>query len=325
MRRVRLRGMEVRRRSLPNCGTDRYPLTMVTEARAVADPFVVEDYRAWLSGRSASTSRAYLRDLDQLRRWLHEQGVELPATVETRLLRRWLADLTASGLARATLQRKVASIRSYFRWLEDRGLLEADPAARLRAPSGGSRLPSLVGRVELAELLDSPVDPDDPWALRDQVVLELLYAAGLRVAELCGLDLDDVSLGSGTLRIVGKGDKERVVPIHESCAVWIERYLEESRAATMTALSPSSALLFNRRGTRLGTRDVRRIIDRRSSTPTHPHALRHTYATHLLDGGADLRVVQELLGHASLQTTQIYTHVSKERLQRVYDQTHPRA
>jgi integrase/recombinase XerC len=298
---------------------------MVTEAQAVVDPFAVEDYAAWLSGRSASTSRAYLRDLDQLRRWLDLQGIDAPTGVETRVLRRWLADLTASGLARATLQRKVASIRSYFRWLEDRGLLEADPAARLRAPSAGSRLPSLVGRVELAELLDSPVDHDDPWAVRDQVVLELLYAAGLRVAELCGLDLDDVSLGTGTLHIVGKGDKERIVPIHESCAVWVERYVERSRAATMTATSPSSALLFNRRGTRLGTRDVRRIIDRRSSAPTHPHALRHTYATHLLDGGADLRVVQELLGHASLQTTQIYTHVSKERLQQVYDQTHPRA
>lgn len=298
---------------------------MVAEPTTVTDPFVVVPYSAWLSGRSVATKRAYLGDVTQLIGWLSERGVDRPAAVDTTMLRRWLADQTASGLARTTLQRKVAAVRSYFRWLENRGVLTLDPAARLRAPSAGSRLPSLVGRAELAELLDSPVDRSDPWALRDQVVLELLYAAGLRVAELCGLDLDDVALESRTLRVIGKGDKERSVPIHESCGRWIERYLAGARHATMKEGSPAQALLFNRRGTRLGTRDVRRILDRRTGVPTHPHALRHTYATHLLDGGADLRVVQELLGHASLQTTQIYTHVSKERLQQVYDATHPRA
>jgi len=223
------------------------------------------------------------------------------------------------------MARKAASIRTYFAWLVERGQIAEDPAARLNAPSPSSRLPDLVGPVELSELLDATVDRSDPYEVRDHVVLELLYAAGLRVAELCGLDVDDVELETAMVTVMGKGAKERRVPIHERCAQWIEIYLDESRSALLREGSPPAALLVNRRGGRLGPRDVRRILDRRASQPTHPHALRHTYATHLLDGGADLRVVQELLGHASLGTTQIYTHVSKDHLQRVYDRTHPRA
>jgi site-specific recombinase XerD len=183
----------------------------------------------------------------------------------------------------------------------------------------------VIGQADLTALLDGAVDEDDPIALRDHAILELLYAAGLRVAELCGLDVDDVDLVTGVVTAFGKGSKERRVPIHEQCLVAVERYLAKGRLAMMTPESPTGVLFVNRRGNRLGPRDVRRILDRRSPSPTHPHALRHTFATHLLDGGADLRVVQELLGHSSLATTQLYTHVSKDRLQTVYDATHPRA
>jgi integrase/recombinase XerC len=156
-------------------------------------------------------------------------------------------------------------------------------------------------------------------------VLELLYGSGLRVAELCGLDVGDVDPARGMVTVTGKGAKQRQVLIHRRCAETVDAWMTGSRKAMMNGESPAEALFFNRRGRRLGPRDVRRLLDRRSPVPTHPHALRHSFATHLLDGGADLRVVQELLGHASLQTTQVYTHVSKERLLTVYSGTHPRA
>jgi site-specific recombinase XerD len=161
--------------------------------------------------------------------------------------------------------------------------------------------------------------------LRDDAVLELLYGSGLRVAELCGLDLERLDLPRRLVVVIGKGNKERQVLMHDRCADAVSQWVEEGLVVLARASSPAEALFLNQRGNRLGSRDVRRILDRRSPVPTHPHALRHTFATHLLDGGADLRVVQELLGHASLQTTQVYTHVSKERLLTVYEGTHPRA
>jgi site-specific recombinase XerD len=169
-------------------------------------------------------------------------------------------------------------------------------------------------------LLDVP--PGTPVDRRDLAVLELLYAAGIRVSELCGLNRSDIDLRARTVTVVGKGGKQRRVPIHDAAVDALRTWLEDGRDDME---GPSEAAFVNRRGARLGPRDVRRILDRRSASPTHPHALRHTYATHLLDGGADLRVVQELLGHASLATTQVYTHVSKERLRAVYGETHPRA
>ena len=289
------------------------------------DPFERVAYAAWLGGRAASTRRAYVADVEGLLGWLGSEGIEEPSEVDRLVLRRWLGDLQRRGLAKSTMARKAASIRSYFAFLTARGLVEQDPASRLSAPTASSRLPAVLGQSDLAALLDAGADVDEPLALRDHAVIELLYAAGLRVAELCGLDLDDLDLASGVVTAFGKGAKERRVPIHETCADALERYLARGRPALMTSASPAAALFFNQRAQRLGPRDVRRILDRRSASPTHPHALRHTFATHLLDGGADLRVVQELLGHTSLATTQIYTHVSKDRLQRVYDATHPRA
>ena len=289
------------------------------------DLFQLDDFERWLEGRSPSTRRAYASDVAQLVTWLEGRDVVAPSSVTRLDLRAWMASLAGRGLAKSTIARKAASIRAYFAWLAGREIIVEDPAARLSAPAASSRLPTLVGQADLAEMLDGAVDRADPLMIRDQVVVELLYAAGLRVSELCGLDQDDIELSTATVTVMGKGAKERRVPIHERCAQWIEVYLDLARPELMAERSPREALLFNQRGGRLGPRDVRRILDRRSSQPTHPHALRHTYATHLLDGGADLRVVQELLGHASLGTTQIYTHVSKDRLQRVYDQTHPRA
>ena len=177
---------------------------------------------------------------------------------------------------------------------------------------------------ELDRLLDATIDDTDPVAIRDRAIAELLYAAGLRVAELCGLDVDDVDLTGRLVTVTGKGDKQRRVPIHDACAAAVAAWLGSPRAAMLTERSPGAAMFVNRRSGRLGPRDVRRILAARSGRPLHPHALRHTFATHLLEGGADLRVVQELLGHANLTTTQVYTHVSKERLQRVHRATHPR-
>jgi site-specific recombinase XerD len=248
------------------------------------------------------------------------------------LLRRYLAFLATRRYARASVARKAAALRSYLQWCRRRGLIESDPGRGLSAPTASGRLPRVLSHAELDRLLDPAARTGrdgDPQAvaadLRDGAVLELLYAAGLRVAELCGLDRGGLDLSGRIVTVIGKGNKERQVPVHDRAAAALGDWLERGWAELARPHSPIEAVFLNRAGNRLGPRDVRRIIDRRSPVPTHPHALRHSFATHLLDGGADLRVVQELLGHSSLQTTQVYTHVSKERLVKVYKGTHPRA
>lgn len=278
----------------------------------------------WLRGRSPETRRAYRADVASFASWAARAGVHEPRGVDRVLLRRYLAYLETRRYARATVARKAAALRAYFRWSHRNGTVGTDPAARLSAPSARGRLPKVLAHRDLDALLD-PGDADDPVVIRDAAVLELLYAAGLRVAELCGLDRAGVDLDARAVTVLGKGDRERRLPVHDRCAAALDRWLAEGRPAMARPASPPEAVFLNRRGHRLGPRDVRRILDRRSPVPTHPHALRHSFATHLLDGGADLRVVQELLGHASLQTTQVYTHVSKDRLLRVYADTHPRA
>jgi integrase/recombinase XerC len=274
----------------------------------------------WLSGRAEETRRAYIGDLTTFARWMERSDVSGPAKVDRLHLRRYLASLGTRQLARATVARKAAALRCYFAWAVRQGLVPADPARTLRAPSGKGRLPRVLSSGEIGTLLDdagtSVID------LRDRAALELLYAAGLRVSELCGLDRRGVDLRGRTVTVLGKGGKERRVPIHDQAAAALGEWLHVGRAEMP---GPREAVFVNQRGSRLVPHDVRRILDRRAAAPTHPHALRHTFATHLLDGGADLRVVQELLGHASLATTQIYTHVSKERLRAVYEGTHPRA
>jgi site-specific recombinase XerD len=277
----------------------------------------------WLAGRSEATRRAYGGDLRAFAEWMGRSGVTEPSGVDRLHLRRYLASLGTRRLARATVARKAAALRCYFAWSLRQGRIDVDPARSLRAPSGGGRLPRVLSGGEIGALLDLPVA--SAVDQRDLAVLELLYAAGLRVSELCGLDRRGVDLAGRTVTVLGKGGKERQVPMHARCAEALAAWLAEGRDVMATPESPPEAVFVNRRGVRLGPRDVRRLLDARAASPTHPHALRHTFATHLLNGGADLRVVQELLGHASLGTTQIYTHVSKERLRSVYEGTHPRA
>jgi len=306
----------------------------------------LEAYSRSIGGRSPATVRAYVTDVAAFATWAERAGIAGAADVDRMQLRRYLAYLATRRYARATVTRKASALRQYFAWQCRRGALPDDPARRLSAPGGASRLPRVLDRREIDAVLDGvgtesrgqapptatgAATGRGPRAVavavraRDDAVLELLYGSGLRVAELCGLDVDGIDLRARTVTVLGKGAKERRLPMHDRCTEAIDTWLSHGRDVLVGPESPAGAAFLNRRGRRLGPRDVRRIVDRRSPSPTHPHALRHSFATHLLDGGADLRVVQELLGHASLQTTQVYTHVSKERLLTVYGATHPRA
>jgi integrase/recombinase XerC len=283
-----------------------------------------------VSSLSANTVAAYGRDVADFVVWAERARLTGPADVDHLCLRRYLAYLSTRRLARRSVARKAAALRRYFGWLARTGAIAADPSRRLTAPRGEGRLPHVLKADELDALLGEdggaqPAGGGDPVARRDQAVLELLYGSGLRVGELCGLRPVDVDLAQSQVLVWGKGSKQRLLPMSETSVGAVRAWLGSSRAALVTEGTPDDALFLNRRGKRLTPRDVRRIVDRHSVSPTHPHALRHTFATHLLDGGADLRAVQELLGHADLATTQLYTHVSKERLRTVYDATHPRA
>ena len=288
----------------------------------------LDEFTRSLTSVSPRTVEAYASDIAAFIEWSERAGIEGPAAVQRITLRRYLAFLNTRRYARRTVARKAASLRRYFRWLVRIGSIAVDPSARLSAPKGDARLPHVLGGSELAVLLAAPPGGaalDDAIALRDLAVVELLYGSGLRVGELCALRPADVDLRRRLVVVWGKGSKQRQVPMTQASVEAVAAWLRDGRAALDTEASPSDVIFLNRRGRRLSPRDVRRILDRRASAPTHPHALRHTFATHLLDGGADLRAVQELLGHADLATTQLYTHVSKERLRAVYDATHPRA
>jgi integrase/recombinase XerC len=288
-----------------------------------------EDFARSLTDVAPATIIAYRNDLAAFVTWAERAGLTGPEPVTRLTLRRYLAYLATMNYSRRYIGRKASALRRYFSWLRHDGVIEKDPSIRLSAPAGDGRLPRVLGQAELDVLLDDPpagIDGDpDSVRLRDDAVLELLYGSGLRVAELCSLGTSDVDLRQRMVTVWGKGSKQRRVPISHPAAEAVQAWLARGRQGLATADTPPEALFVNRRGHQLGQRDVRRILDRRAPGPTHPHALRHTYATHLLDGGADLRVVQELLGHASLQTTQVYTHVSKEHLLSVYGTSHPRA
>lgn len=289
----------------------------------------LETFTTSLTSAAPATTAAYRGDLDAFVAWAARAGIEGPDAVDRLVLRRYLAFLATRRYARRTVARKASSLRRYFAWAARTGRLPADPAAALSAPSGSGRLPRVLRADELTGLLDQPpaaVDADPPAVrLRDDAVLELLYGSGLRVAELCGLTPGDVDLDRRLVTVWGKGAKQRQVPMSEPAVEAIRGWLDDGRPSLVDERTPPDALFLNRVGRRLGSRDVRRLLDHRSAAPTNPHALRHTFATHLLDGGADLRAVQELLGHADLSTTQHYTHVSKERLRSVHEATHPRA
>jgi site-specific recombinase XerD len=293
------------------------------------DAWALDEFRASLTSVSEATVRAYGADLDAFVDWVARMEVSTPVSVDRTMLRRYIGSLTTRGLARRTIARKASALRRYFAWATRSGRIDADPSAGLSAPGSTGRLPRVLRDDELTQVLDAPPGTcaDDPPAIRsrDDAVLELLYGSGLRVSEVCGLRPRDIELERRRVTVWGKGSKQRVVPLSAPAVDALGQWLGHGRRVLATADSPADAVFLNRKGNRLGPRDVRRLLDRRAPSPTHPHALRHTFATHLLDGGADLRSVQELLGHADLSTTQHYTHVSKERLRAVVERTHPRA
>jgi len=288
----------------------------------------VEGFVASLTGSAANTVAAYRSDLLAFVEWAATRDVVAPDHVDRLLLRRYVAFLGANpdgSMARRSVARHVSSLRRYFRYLRREGVLEIDPSTSLRAPSGDGRLPRVLDHADVSTLLDGPAPEDEPhWRrLRDDAVLELLYGSGMRVGELCGLQVDSLDLAAGAVSVWGKGSKQRRVPLSDPAVVALRAWLAIRSDVVLPETGP--ALFGNERGRVLTPRDVRRILDRRSPQPTHPHALRHTFATHLLDGGADLRAVQELLGHADVSTTQRYTHVSNHRLREAYAEAHPRA
>ena len=283
----------------------------------------IDEFAASLTRSSANTVAAYRRDVADFEEFADEAD---PESIDRLHLRRYLAHLGANGYAKRSIARKASALRRYFAWARRTGLVTKDPSSGLKAPSGEGRLPRVLDGRELHDMLEpEEVAPETPlWRRRrDDAVLDLLYGSGLRVSELCGLDLGGVDAKRAIVTVWGKGGKERRVPMTaasvDALRVWL------SSRPEVEGDRSGSAVFLNGRGGRMGARDVRRVVDERSPSPTHPHALRHTFATHLLDGGADLRIVQELLGHSDVATTQRYTHVSKERLRSVYTSTHPRA
>jgi integrase/recombinase XerC len=282
--------------------------------------------------RSEHTQRAYLGDVRDLVGYARRHGVSDLAGLDLALLRSWLASLTSAGRARATVARRAAAARTFLAWAVRTGRIPVDPSARLLAPRRQATLPTVLRADEAAALMASAADGDQaghPIGLRDRVALELLYATGARVGELVGLDIDDVDLDRRTVRLFGKGGKERIVPFGVPAAEAVRAWLTTGRPVLAGSLS-GPALLLGQRGRRADQRQIRAAVHRLAAgvPDLHdlaPHGLRHSAATHLLEGGADLRTVQELLGHATLATTQIYTHVSVERLKVTYEQAHPRA
>jgi integrase/recombinase XerC len=290
-----------------------------------ADRWQIERFARAHSALSERTLAAYATDVRLFSEWVERAGVAEPVGVTRTTVRRYVAHLSTREFARRSIARKAAAIRRYFRWAIAEGLVSVDPTIGLHVVAGSGRLPRVLDSRDLDHLLDAPAPEGEPaWRKRrDDAVLEVLYGSGVRVSELCELRLGQVRLAEGVLTVWGKGAKERRVPLGEPAVDAMAGWLAIRHDVVP---DESGDIVFaNERGRPLTPRDVRRIIDRRSASPTHPHALRHTFATHLLDGGADLRAVQELLGHSDVATTQRYTHVSRERLRSAYLKSHPRA
>lgn len=300
----------------------------MTELPVVVDAFLAAS--AAERGLSQHTIAAYRADLDQFSQWAARSRVTSIDAIDRTLLRRYVAFLGQRRYARRSIARKTSSIRALLKWSVMRGYIDSDPSQGLTVPKLDRPLPRLMRAADAARLCELPAT-DDPIGIRDRALLELLYGSGLRVSEACGLDIDDVDLRRGSVLVLGKGRKERHVPLSEPARDAIDTYLRDARhdLARRSRGASGPALFLNTRGKRLNQRSVRHVMSRyltaEGMAEIGPHALRHSFATHLLDGGADLRAVQELLGHENLATTQIYTHVSTERLKAVYEQSHPRA
>jgi integrase/recombinase XerC/integrase/recombinase XerD len=289
----------------------------------------LEAFEADLRRRAVAdkTRRAYAIDTGQLATWASDHGFA-PATIDVRALRRYAASLSAQGQAPATVARKLASLRGLFRALVEAGTREENPADLLSSPKRAQRLPHVLKPSEVAELLDR-IPATTPLETRDRALFELAYASGLRAEELVSLEVDSIDFDSESVRVEGKGGKTRIVPAGEHALRAIEVYLARARPALVVD-AERRALFLSRSGRRLSTSDVRRRLRKwippaHHNAATHPHSLRHSFATHLLEGGADVRSIQELLGHASVSTTQVYTRVESRRLRSAYARAHPRA
>lgn len=293
----------------------------------------LREYLLFLQQKNYSqhTLANYHHDLSQFFDFLQRTDFKGYEDIDARLVRRYLTELQGKDFARATILRKVSSLRSYLRYLTQQGLLSKNPLLNMRNPKKEKKLPQILYIKEYEELISLP--DSTPLGLRDRAIIETLYGAGIRVSELTGLDLKDLDLSRGYLLVFGKGAKERLVPLGKRGCRALQDYLVLGRGALSSGSGASSkeeALFLNKRGRRLSARSVRRIIDKyvakaALSKKVSPHTLRHSYATHMLEAGADLRAVQELLGHEDISTTQIYTHLSREKVRKVYKQAHPRA
>lgn len=314
-------------KSVPPAGT---PKTRPAEYARALESFC--SYLTSERGRSEHTVRAYEGDVAGLLDYAAGLGLTTLADIDLHVLRSWLGTLSDSGLARATIARRAATVRSFTGWAMREELIAADPALRLKAPKRTKTLPGVLRPAQVESLFEALAEAaaeGGPVALRDRAVVELLYATGIRVGELASLDVDDLDQDRRTLRVVGKGNKERTVPYGLPAALAVDDWLRRGRPA-LAGDGSGYALFLGQRGRRIDQRQVRSVTAALfaalgDTSATGPHALRHSAATHLLDGGADLRSVQEILGHSSLATTQLYTHVSVDRLRKSYQQAHPRA
>ena len=302
-----------------------HPAPAATSFENIDAAWQLDGFLASLTNSAANTVAAYRSDMVVFVDWAGRGGVDSPGAVDRTILRRYVASLTTREFAKRSIARKVSALRRYFGYMRRQGALAVDPSVALRSPAGDGRLPRVLDHADVSALLDGPTaDDEPPWRrVRDDAVLEVLYGSGVRVGELCGLDLDALDLDGSAVSVWGKGSKQRRVPLSQPAVAALRAWLVIR--GDVVPPTAGAALFGNERGARLSPRDVRRIVDRRSPRPTHPHALRHTFATHLLDGGADLRAVQELLGHADVATTQRYTHISNHRLREAYSEAHPRA
>lgn len=277
-------------------------------------------------GASAHTLRAYSSDLGRYLEWCERSGVA-PLQASHRQIRMYLAELDRARYARKTIARRLSSLRGWYGHLAQSGIVASDPTEILSAPKPERRLPKTLAFDELDTLLDAP-DAATPVGIRDRALLELLYATGIRVSELSGMDVGDYDQSSHQVRVMGKGAKERIVPVHPAAETRLRTYLREARPHHVKV--PTDALFLSTRGNRMSTDAIRRVFKQHLSTASasaglSPHTMRHTFATHMLEAGADLRTVQELLGHVALSTTQFYTHLSAKRLQEVHERAHPRS
>ncbi|CAB4342581.1 MAG: tyrosine recombinase [Actinobacteria bacterium] len=297
---------------------------------------VTSEYTRYLTQErslSEHTTRAYLGDLSSFFDNLELQKIDDVSSITIAHIRSWLATQQVKGVARTSLSRRAVSIRLFTKWAAKKGYLPKDVGATLATPKGHRTLPEVLSISDATTAMDSlatrVAEEETPLSKRDCAILEVLYASGARVSELCGLDLDDIDYSRNTIRVLGKGNKERTIPLGNPAMKALNDWIKNARSEVLST-AKDSAVFLGARGKRIDQRTVRTIVYEALSAlegveRMGPHALRHSAATHLLEGGADLRTVQEILGHASLATTQIYTHVSTERLQKAFKQAHPRA